>query len=254
MAGRNKPPVVVPDKPATALKITDIIEGTGAEVVAGAEVTVHYVGVSQSDCKEFDSSWTRGEPATFGLDQVIAGWGEGLVGMKPGGRRHLVIPADQAYGDDPSSGRPTGTLVFVVDMISSQAPEPPVLADPEALAAANTRGAPTVVVPDPLPTELTTVDDVVGSGIEVTEGMTVVAHYVGVDATGVEFDSSWTRGEPTSFGLDAVIPGWTKGVPGMKIGGRRTLVIPADLAYGNDGAGGRPKGTLIFVIDIVGAG
>ena len=97
---------------------TDIIEGTGEPIGEGADVTVQYVGVSQSDCKEFDSSWERGEPASFNLAGVIEGWSTGLVGMKPGGRRHLVIPAELAYGDDASGGQPTGTLVFVVDLVS----------------------------------------------------------------------------------------------------------------------------------------
>jgi peptidylprolyl isomerase len=139
----------------------------------------------------------------------------------------------------------------VVDLISSAAP---LAADPAALSAAESRGKPAVAVPNPLPTELTSTDDVVGTGTEVKDGMKVVAHYVGVTADGQEFDSSWSRNEPVTFGLDEVIPGWTKGLPGMKVGGRRTLVIPADLAYGTDASSGRPTGTLIFVIDLVGAG
>lgn len=251
VAKRTKPEVVVPKKAATELLSTDIIEGTGEPIGEGADVTVQYVGVSQSDCKEFDSSWERGEPASFNLAGVIEGWSTGLVGMKPGGRRHLVIPAELAYGDDASGGQPAGTLVFVVDLISSAAP---LAADPAALSAAESRGKPAVAVPNPLPTELTSTDDVVGTGTEVKDGMQVVAHYVGVTADGQEFDSSWSRNEPVTFGLDEVIPGWTKGLPGMKVGGRRTLVIPADLAYGTDASSGRPTGTLIFVIDLVGAG
>ena len=84
--------------------------------------------------------------------------------------------------------------------------------------------------------------------------MTVVAHYVGVDAQGNQFDSSWRNGDPAKFSLDQVIPGWSEGLVGMKVGGRRTLVIPADKAYGNTPVAGRPAGTLIFVVDLVGAG
>jgi peptidylprolyl isomerase len=84
-------------------------------------VTVHYVGCGQQSAKQFDASWDRGQPATFGLDQVIQGWSEGLVGMKEGGRRELTIPGELAYGANPPPGagiHPNETLVFVVDMIS----------------------------------------------------------------------------------------------------------------------------------------
>ena len=251
VAARTKPAVVVPKNPTNRLISSEMIIGTGDAVGPGSTVTVHYVGVQQSDCKEFDSSWNRKEPATFGLDQVITGWRTGLVGMKPGGRRYLVIPAKQAYGDKKTDGRPAGTLVFVVDMISAKAP---VAADPQALIDATTRGVPKVVVPSPLPATLTTVDEVVGRGTTVAPGMTVVAHYVGVDAQGNQFDSSWRNGDPAKFSLDQVIPGWSEGLVGMKVGGRRTLVIPADKAYGNTPVAGRPAGTLIFVVDLVGAG
>ncbi len=98
------------------LVITDDIEGTGAEVQPGDAVTVHYVGVAATSGEEFDSSWERGEPITFGLDQVIQGWGEGLVGMKEGGRRTLVIPAELGYGN--SGPAPGDALVFTVDLVS----------------------------------------------------------------------------------------------------------------------------------------
>ena len=255
---RGKPSVVIPSTVGTELKVTDQIVGSGEEVPAGASVKVHYVGVKQSDCKEFDASWKSGKPLEFGLNQVIKGWTQGLVGMRAGGRRHLVIPSKLAYGDDASSGRPTGTLVFVVDLISFSAgtPSKPTgpTADAAALKAATDRGQPKVTVPSPLPTTLTVTDDVVGTGAELTAASTVLVHYVGVDKTGKEFDSSWSRGEPASFALAGVIPGWSKGMLGMKVGGRRTLVIPGDMAYGDTPKQqGAPAGTLVFVVDLVGA-
>ncbi|MGW0469400.1 FKBP-type peptidyl-prolyl cis-trans isomerase [Streptomyces sp. NPDC003027] len=95
-----------------------------------------------------------------------------------------------------------------------------------------------------------------GDGPEAKAGATVSVHYVGVSfSTGEEFDSSWNRGTPLQFKLGAgqVIPGWDQGVEGMKVGGRRQLVIPAHLAYGDRGAGGKiaPGETLIFVCDLV---
>ena len=122
VTGRTKPEVEVPAAPATELECTDLIVGTGAEVTDGATVEVHYVGVSQSTGQQFDASWDRGETIEFGLGQVIQGWGEGLVGMKEGGRRVLVIPADKGYGatGQPQAGiAPGETLVFVVDMVST---------------------------------------------------------------------------------------------------------------------------------------
>lgn len=82
-------------------------------------------------------------------------------------------------------------------------------------------------------TELQKIDLVVGTGPEVAAGATITANYTGaVAATGKIFESSYDSGQPVSFGLDQVIPGWTQGVPGMKVGGKRRLVIPAELAYG----------------------
>jgi len=100
-------------------------------------------------------------------------------------------------------------------------------------------------------------DLVIGTGEEAEPGQTVIVHYVGVAAsTGEEFDASWNRGETFSFTLGAgqVIAGWDKGFAGMKIGGRRRLIIPAHLGYGERGAGGviAPGETLIFVVDLVG--
>ena len=106
------------------------------------------------------------------------------------------------------------------------------------------------------PSELETTDITVGTGDEATSGRTAVVHYVGVAfSTGEEFDASWNRGEPFSFRLGAgqVIAGWDRGVQGMKVGGRRKLVIPAELGYGDRGAGSAiaPGETLIFVVDLL---
>ncbi|KFZ83461.1 peptidylprolyl isomerase [Amycolatopsis sp. MJM2582] len=109
----------------------------------------------------------------------------------------------------------------------------------------------------PAPSDLEKSDITVGDGQEAKAGDTVSVHYVGVShSTGDQFDASWDRGEPLRFGLGAgqVIPGWDQGVAGMKVGGRRKLVIPPHLAYGERGAGGviKPNETLIFVVDLIG--
>ena len=116
---------------------------------------------------------------------------------------------------------------------------------------------PEIDFPDfPVPEDLVTEDITVGTGEEAKPGQTVTVHYAGVSfSTGEEFDASWNRGQPFSFPLGGgrVIAGWDRGVAGMKVGGRRKLVIPPHLGYGDRGAGGaiKPGETLIFVVDLV---
>ncbi len=109
----------------------------------------------------------------------------------------------------------------------------------------------------PTPDDLVVQDIQPGTGAEATPGTTVEVHYVGVaHSTGEEFDASWNRGSTLRFPLGAgrVIAGWERGVAGMRVGGRRRLVIPPHLGYGDRGAGGaiKPGETLIFVVDLVG--
>jgi peptidylprolyl isomerase len=116
---RGKPQLAA-TAPVSELIITDEVEGSGDEVTAGATVTAHYVGVSASSGEQFDASWDRGAPISFPLNGVIQGWSEGLVGMKVGGRRTLVIPGAMAYGANPPPGAgiaPNETLVFTVDLV-----------------------------------------------------------------------------------------------------------------------------------------
>ena len=105
----------------TALKVTTLVKGVGPAVKAGQTITVNYVGVDYKTGKEFDSSWSRNEPASFpiGTGGVIPGWDQGLVGVPVGSRVQLDIPAKLAYGDNPQGGQPGGPLRFVVDVISA---------------------------------------------------------------------------------------------------------------------------------------
>jgi peptidylprolyl isomerase len=119
----SKPEVDFPGgEPPAQLEVTDIWEGNGAVAKAGDTVEVHYVGVAFSTGEEFDASWNRGEPLRFrlGVGQVIAGWDQGVQGMKVGGRRQLVIPPDLGYGTRGASGviKPNETLIFVCDLVS----------------------------------------------------------------------------------------------------------------------------------------
>ncbi|MGC4935704.1 FKBP-type peptidyl-prolyl cis-trans isomerase [Gordonia sp. DT30] len=108
----------------------------------------------------------------------------------------------------------------------------------------------------PEPTELEVVDLIEGDGSQAQRGDVVDVHYVGVDfESGEEFDSSWDRGQSARFPLERLIPGWQEGIPGMKVGGRRRLTVPPNLAYGPAGTGHRLSGrTLVFVIDLLGVG
>ncbi|GAA4122168.1 FKBP-type peptidyl-prolyl cis-trans isomerase [Knoellia locipacati] len=110
------------DEAPTELVIEDIAVGDGAEATAGATISAHYVGVAHSTGEEFDASWNRGAPLTFqvGVGQVIRGWDEGIVGMREGGRRRLLIPPTYGYGDRGAGNviKPGESLIFVVDLVS----------------------------------------------------------------------------------------------------------------------------------------
>ena len=119
---------VIPRQSGAAPKVLivqDLIVGTGAEANSGDSVTVQYVGVLFANGKEFDSSWKAGKPFTFDLGSggVIAGWDQGVEGMKVGGRRRLIIPAELAYGaaGSPPSIPANAALVFDVDLVSVKA-------------------------------------------------------------------------------------------------------------------------------------
>jgi peptidylprolyl isomerase len=121
----SKEPSATPPSgsPPTALVVKDLIKGTGPETKLGKSITVNYVGVLFHGGKVFDASWKTGQPATFALEQgkLIAGWTQGIPGMKVGGRRELVIPAALAYGakGSPPTIPPNAPLVFVIDLLGT---------------------------------------------------------------------------------------------------------------------------------------
>jgi peptidylprolyl isomerase len=115
---------------------------------------------------------------------------------------------------------------------------------------------PKILLPSgPAPKKLEIKDLITGTGTEAKAGAKVTVNYVGeLYKGGKVFDASWLRNEPSTFGLTEVIPGWTQGIPGMKVGGRRELIIPSALAYGPKGSGSKipPNAPLVFVIDLLG--
>ena len=344
-----------------------LTQGTGSEHPAAADtVTVHYSGWT-TDGKMFDSSVKRGEPTSFPLNGVIKGWTEGVQLMVEGEKRRFWIPADLAYGENPGGGRPGGTLVFDIELISiKKAPKPPELTAPadaeksaagasfktvakgtgtkspkaedtvtvnltlwsrngEMLQSTEEQGGPAKIplgklrigglpevietmvdgekkivwipaeiafganppagapagglvvevellsfkegIPAPaVPADVSTIPagaKKTASGLAsmvLTPGTgkahpksknSVTVHYSGWTTDGKLFDSSVTRGEPASFGLNQVIKGWTEGVQLMVKGEKRRFWIPANLAYGENPGGGRPGGMLVFDIELL---
>ncbi|MDH3753638.1 MAG: FKBP-type peptidyl-prolyl cis-trans isomerase [Acidimicrobiia bacterium] len=123
MSTDSRPIITIPDTaPPGELIVDDLVAGDGAEAAQGMQVTVDYCGVSWSTGNEFDASWNRGQPFSFdlGAGQVIAGWDQGVAGMRVGGRRQLTIPPAMGYGAAGAGGviGPNETLVFVVDLRS----------------------------------------------------------------------------------------------------------------------------------------
>jgi peptidylprolyl isomerase len=122
----ERPKIEIPsgETPSVELQLDDLEVGTGELAQKGQTVEVHYVGVSWANGKEFDASWNRGDTFKFklGMGQVIAGWDEGVAGMKVGGRRRITIPPHLGYGKRGAGGviGPDETLVFVVDLVAVQ--------------------------------------------------------------------------------------------------------------------------------------
>lgn len=120
----TKPTIELPGgEPPTELVAYDVVEGDGETAGPGATVETQYVGVCWSNGEQFDASWDGDGPISFGLDQVIPGWTEGIPGMKVGGRRLLVIPGELAYGDQSIPDtciEPGETLVFAIDLIDTE--------------------------------------------------------------------------------------------------------------------------------------
>jgi peptidylprolyl isomerase len=212
--------------------------------VEGQEVVVNYVAWLQ-DGEQFIASSANqgGEPLTFALgsDSVFPGWEEGVSTMQKGGKRFLVIPSDLALGEEGGGSIPPGaTLLMEIELVDVLPLVLPTAVD-EADFTTTESG-------------LKYYDIVEGDGDEATAGMAVTVDYTGWLTSNVKFDSSLDAGQPFTFtlGSGGVIPGWDEGVAGMKVGGKRQLVIPAELGYGETGGGIiPPNATLIFDIELL---
>jgi peptidylprolyl isomerase len=264
LVGKEPKPIIPKGPPPEFISVADLIEGIGNLTTVGRKVTVQYVGYDYETGEKFASSWDEGKPFTFtlGKGEVIEGWEEGLDGIEGGDRRELVIPPELTKGPFPT-GIPQGkAVVFVVEPV----PTKPAAAKPKETEKKSKpiptpkslgKTKPKVEVPKgPPPKKLVVKDLEEGKGPAAKLGDEVSVEYVGVVyKTGKQFDASWDRGEePFTFelGSGGVIAGWEQGIEGMKVGGRRELIIPPELAYGSEGGGSiPPNSTLIFVVDLL---
>jgi peptidylprolyl isomerase len=230
----------------SGLQYFDIKVGDGDEALEGLIVTNNFtLWVDGDNEATFIGSSDDTGPITFEVgkgDIVFTGWEEGVLNMKVGGKRYLVVPSDLALGEQGGGDiPPNATLILEIELTEVKAPTKPTVIDEN----------------DYITTEsgLKYYDIVEGEGASPEKGMVVVTHYMGWLEDGTMFDSSIDRGEPFSFTLNdgVVIDGWVEGILGMKVGGKRQLVIPPDLAYGDTGSGGTipPGATLIFEVELL---
>ena len=233
----------------SGLQIAVLAEGTGEEEVAmGDTVTVNFtIWVADSE-RYFTGSSTSGQPFVYpvGSGAVFPGWDEGMIGMTVGEKRQLLIPSEIGLGAEGIGDvvPPNSDLLMQVELMDvAKAPEPRF---PTEIDEGD------FVVTD---SGLKYYDLVEGDGDSPETGQMVTVHYSGWLEDGTMFDSSVDRGEPFPFaiGTGSVISGWDEGVASMKVGGVRQLVIPSDLAYGDNGSGPIPPGaTLIFEVELLG--
>ncbi len=214
--------------------------GTGTDhPTAEATVQVHYTGWT-TDGEMFDSSVVRGQPASFPLNRVIAGWTEGLQLMVVGEKTRLWIPEALAYQGKP--GRPAGMLVFDVELLDIKEPPAPLPA-PEDVAAAPADAEKTA-------SGLAYKVLQAGTGTDHPSAESrVEVNYTGWTTDGKMFDSSVVRGQTATFPLNRVIAGWTEGLQLMVEGEKARLWIPEELAY--QGKPGRPAGMLVFDVELI---
>ena len=231
-------------KTASGLASKVLKAGTGAQKPGPADtVTVHYSGWT-TDGKLFDSSVQRGRPASFPLNGVIKGWTEGLQLMVVGEQRRFWIPASLAYGENTGGGAPSGMLVFDVELLGvKEAPKPPPVPADVAAAPADAEKTPSGLASKVLQKGTGTVHPKAESQVKV--------HYSGWTTDGKMFDSSVARGQPITFPLSGVIPGWTEGVQLMVEGEKRRFWIPAKLGYGDSPPPGAPAGMLVFDVELI---
>lgn len=256
-------------EPSKDLAVKTVIAGNGKTVAENDFVVAHYLGQVWSTAKVFDNSYDRKAPLAIQLAQgtIIDGWRYALTGKKAGSRVQMAVPPTWGYGEQGNAQagiKGTDTLVFVVDIedsynAKSSAKGTDVAQDDTALpeVGTNTDGkAPSIEVPDAdAPKKLVSSYVIEGDGEKVAADSSVLVQYKGVlwDG-GKEFDSTYARGQLTSFSLQQVVKGWAQGLTGKKVGSRVLIVIPPELGYGDNppqGSGIKKDSTLVFSVDIL---
>ncbi|MCZ9346555.1 FKBP-type peptidyl-prolyl cis-trans isomerase, partial [Streptomyces sp. TRM76130] len=255
--------------PSEQLAVRTTIAGSGKTVAENDFVVADYLGQIWSSAKVLGNSYDTKSPLVFQLAQgsVIDGWRYALAGKKTGSRVLFAVPPTWAYDDQGNEQLGVGkddTLVFVFDLkdsynAKSSAKGEEVAQDDTGLpkVGTNTDGkAPAVEVPDAEPpTKLVANYVIEGDGAEVAAEDSVLVQYKGVlwDG-GEEFDSTYQRGQLTSFSLQQVVKGWSQGLTGKKVGSRVLIVVPPDLGYGDsppEGSGIEKDSTLVFTVDLL---
>lgn len=259
-AGTDTAPEVEFDTP---LDITEqgaraVTEGDGQAVEVGQNVDVHVISLNTEDGTPIQDSYQTGAPQMLPVDdqlkEIYPPLYEVLVGSKVGSQIAFAIPAD--------SQQPQSQDVLLVLKVVSAEDAPKKLSSEEVAqleeagqlptVTLDGEGVPSIEFPDSeAPGDLVVKVIEEGTGEEVTEADTIAANYTGWSWQGDKFDSSFDRGEPSEFPLSGVIPGWTQGLSGLKVGAKVLLVIPSVMAYGDQPAGGQPGGPLAFYVEIV---
>ena len=279
-AGPSAPPAVTttPATLAGGLQCVDLKVGSGPAAQIGTVLSVQYTGWLEKSGKKFDSSFDRHAQqfdVLLGQKQVIKGWEQGLIGIKAGGIRRIIIPPELAYGDQgqPPTIPAKATLIFDVIAVSENAcsvatinniynstptPNPSTPVVGPVIPATPTAGLPTppaiTTTPGMLTNGLKCIDLKVGTGAPAESGSTVSVQYTGwIAANGKEFDSSFDHGgQPfaVTIGQGQVIKGWEEGLVGVKAGGTRRIIIPADLGYGAQGSPPKIPANAVLIFDI----
>ena len=244
-ASAQTPPATVaapPDVSAAPANATKTASGLATRVITPGKsaahpskddlVTIHYTGW-KTDGSMFDSSVTRGKPASFKVSGVIAGFSEGLQLMVIGEKRRLWIPEALAYK---GAREPKGMLVFDIELIDIPTHAPADVAGPPADAKKTASGLAYKVLTQGV------------GGRHPRASGEVTVHYTGWTTDGKMFDSSVVRGQPSTFALDGVIPGWTEGLQLMFEGEKTRFWIPEKLAYEGKKA---PYGLLVFDVELI---
>lgn len=259
--GDKKTPGVEFAKPLTVAEPTVklVSAGTGDAVKAGQTVQLTYVVMDGNDGSSLEDTYAS-DPEKLDINDQLkssnAAMYNAIVGAKVGSYIAIAAPGN-------ATASPATSAKLIVFKVVGAQDAAPVLDKPEGETVTPPAGLPTVKEDDKgipqisvdgvaAPKELISQDLIKGSGAEVKATDTLTVNYVGVTLVGgTKFDSSYDRGQSTSFPLSGVIKGWTQGLTGKTVGSRVLLVIPQDLAYGAAGQG-EAKGDLVFVVDILG--